>query len=729
MAYAKDKDEKNENKKETSRLSGNELDKFLKKARERLKLAVDADRHNRDAAIEDLKFLNGEQWDEAEKTRRKNKNRPALTVNVLPKYRNQLVGEQRQNRPRIKVRPVDSKADPAIAKIREGIIANINYLSRFDNILDQAYGMVVDCGYGAWRICTRYTEENPFIQEIYKEPIPNPFLVYWDTSSKNVDKSDAKWCFVLCKYSREDFKDEYPKAEMPGEPMDKGTGMQNEHWYDKESVTVAEYWVKEPEDVTMCLLSDGQVLEESEAKKKITEVMKPILQKVPDALPVLKIEKTKTVERDKIKQHIITFKEELKSYDWRGKFIPVISVYGPQRNIEGKTYIQGLIRNGKDAQRLYNYWYTSAAERIALAPKSPYIGTAKMFEGYEKDWAAANTENMPYLKFKSDPNMKGVFPRREPPVSADQALLSAIAEAKQNVKDTIGMFNSDVGDVGPERSGAAINARQKPGDIATFEFFDNFINAMKYDAIITNDLIPYIMDTKQDVRLRNEDDTENFVPVNTTAGDALNSIQSDPMKYQGMDGKALQGMAMQKGYGAKYNDLTVGKYDIVMDTGPSYATQRMEAAEYMLKLVNSDPDISKIGRDILVKNMDFLGADELATRLRKMLPPGMIEPKAGEAPPKPMPPNPQMLLMKSKIDNEGARQKVSMIKAQVELVKLYKETKESEAGIRQEILKALAELHAPIHPADAMLARQLVMQGQQQMPSSMPSSQTEGVQQ
>jgi hypothetical protein len=335
----------------------------------------------------------------------------------------------------------------------------------------------------------------------------------------------------------------------------------------------------------------------------------------------------------------------------------------------------------------------------------------------------ANTENMPFLKFKADPNFKGLFPQRQPPVQADQGMIAAISEAKQNVKETVGMFNADVGDAGPERSGAAITARQKPGDTATFELFDNLVKGIKYDGMVTNDLIPYIIDTAQDVRLRSNDDTENFVPVNTTAQKALDSIKGDPLKYQGLDVDSLQGMAQKNGFDAKYNDLTVGKYDVVVDTGPSYATQRVESTDHMLKLINSDPDISKLGRDILVKNMDFLGADELAARLRKVIPPGLLELKAGEQPPKPLPPNPQMLLMKAKIDSEGARQKVAMIKAQVELVKLYKETKESEAGIRQEILKALAEVHAPQHPADMMLAKKLIEQGEQQSEMSQPQMQ------
>ena len=157
---------------------------FLDLATKRLKREIDADEHNRQAAVEDLKFLNGDQWDPAEEQRRRLRGRPCLKTNELPKYVNQVVGDMRHNRARIKVRPIDSAGDVNIARIRSGVIANIEYLSNAEAIYDYAGEMATSCGLGAWRALTRYTEENPFLQEIYLERIKNPFLVYLDSIGK-----------------------------------------------------------------------------------------------------------------------------------------------------------------------------------------------------------------------------------------------------------------------------------------------------------------------------------------------------------------------------------------------------------------------------------------------------------------------------------------------------------------------------------------------------------------
>lgn len=760
MAY-EDKDET-----KSKKLSDKEKKKFLERAQKRLDAAVRADEHNRTKAIEDLRFLNGEQWDPAEKQRRNLKARPALMVNLLPKFINQLIGEQRQNRPKIKVRPVDSKADVNIAKIREGIIANIEYLSRAETIYDMAYGMSVRCGYGAFQICTRYTDDNPFEQEIYLEFIPNPFVIYLDPAAKDPIGSDAMWGFKLTKKTREDFKDEYPDAEMPAdEVFTKSTGINYENWWDKDNVTIAEYFVREPKEETMAQLSDGRVMTEEEAKEEVktwkTEQRQkrmaaiqqapqppqlqgaampqqapgtmpqatPAPQPSPAPMPMqqqpsapieeLTIAKTRKTEAYTVKQYIITATEILEEHISPGQYIPLVPVYGREMNIEGKRYIEGLIRNGKDPQKMYNYWNTSAAETIALAPKAPWQASAKMIEGYEKDYASTNQDNLPVLKFKHDPNFPGMFPQRAQPAQPPAALFAAMEGAKQDIMGCLGMFKPDTGEGSRSVSGVGIRQEQKPGDVATFEFFDNLVRSISHGGRIINDMIPYIYDTERDVRLRNSDDTETFAPVNTTAGAAMDKMQQSPQKYVGMNLDTLNQQIRKKGRDAKYNDLAEGKYGTVVTTGPTHSTQRQESAENLLALMQTamGEKISQIAPDLVIKNMDFLDSDEVAKRLRKTLPQGLYEPKAGEKPMQPLPPNPQVMaqmeLQKLKQQTEVDKQKKEQMQLKLALVKLYKETKESDTEIKKQILATLSELHAPQHPADQALIQQLQQAGMQ----------------
>ena len=730
-----------EEKKSTGTMTGKKKSDFLSLAIKRLKRAIDKDDHNRKAAIEDLEFLNGDQWDEGERKRRKLRNRPCLTLNLLPKFVDQIVGDMRQNRPKIKIRPIDSKADPAIAKIREGIIWNIEYLSGAEAIHDDAGEAATASGYGAWRVLTRYTEENPFEQEIYLDPIENPFNVHMDPAAKHFMYSDSNYGFILDKMPVDEFKETYPGKTVPGDTLDRGAGTDYEEWWDDETITVAEYYVKEKKKIAMAQMDNGEVITVEEANKRIAEWqeknMTPVLSPAmgmpgegagPEGLPPLppaipaptpmmepepKIVRTRDTDKIKIRHYVITASEILKEEACPGEFIPIILLRGRIRNIGGKTYVRGLIRDAKDPQRLVDYWNTAAAEAIALAPKTPWIGTAKQFQGYENDYAAANIENFPFLKYNLDQGAPPPtrVPFGDPPV----AMFAQISRAEENLKSVVGMFNRDVGDQGPEMSGVALTKAQTPGDVATFAFIDNLARAIEYEGRIINAMIPEVYDTERDVRLRNVDDTETFAPINTTAANALENITTNPTRYQGLDKKKLMKSIQEKGDQAIFNDIAAGKYDVVVDAGPSYTTQRQESADSMMKLVEADPQrLMGIAGDLIVRNLDFKDADTLATRLEKTLPAGLKELKEGEEPPPPAPPDPNVVISQAMVQVEQlkvetARQKLmfdAQIQSQklaIEKLKVMKEGLEGKNDVRKEILEVLQEVFASQHPADALL--------------------------
>lgn len=684
---------------EGKKLSGDEKKKFLEKAQKRLKLCIDSDDHNRKESVNDLKFINGEMWDAKEAKQREIDRRPCLQINMLNKYRNQLVGEQRNNRIRIKVRPVDAKADFNIAKIYEGLIANIEYLSKYKKIYNFAYDQAVDCGYGAWEVLSRYTEENPFEQELYLKSIKNPFLVYLDPD----DEDDPKYGFILTKMNKDIFTEKYPNAEMPNDTLERGPGISQEHWYDKDTVTIARYYCKESTTKKMALMNDGTVTPLEDAEKRIREwqsAMSANPQMPKTAVP--EIVKQREVDEWKVQCHTITGHEILETTDWGGSLIPVILLTGRERNIEGKKYVRGFIRDAKDPQRLFNYWYTSAAEHIALAPKSPWLATSKMIEGYESDYLDSNTRNIPVLKYKPDTRVPGGAPQRQSAPQPPAALFQAIAEARQNIKDSIGMYGRDVGDVGPEKSGTAIRQAQIPGDIGTYDIFDDFKLAIEHTGRILIDAIPHYYDTARDVRIRNVDDTEQFVPVNTNAGQAAQAMTQNPEKYKGMDVNHLKQEIGKKGVNAEYNNLRIGKYGVVVDTGPTTATQRQEAAEKFMSLLQTPMGqvLERIAPDLVIENFDFLKSDEFARRAKKLLPAGLVEPKPGDPPQKPLPPPPQAQLLMLKAQTEQGKQQTQKIALQVQLAKLAKEIKSTDTELRSAVLAILAELHAPVHPAD-----------------------------
>ena len=685
--------------------------KFLDLATKRLKREIDADDHNRQAAIEDLKFLNGDQWDEGEKKRRTLAARPCLMINELPKYVNQVVGDMRHNRARIKVIPASPDATPSIANIRQSLINEIEYNSNAEAIYDYAGEMEVSCGYGAWRVLTRYCEDDPFLQEIYEERIRNPFLVYMDSSATSEVYADAKYGFVLEKVTKEEFEERFPDKDVPSDALKTGKGTGLEVWFASDAFFVADYYVVESEKKSVCLMKDGSTMDRSEVDEKLAErsaatkkaaeaqaaqqlaaiqqaaamgqPVSPLPAPVePPLPPSLTVSKTRTIDVPRVRWYAITADQILDGpKDIPGRYIPVILVRGPDRNIEGKTFVRSLIRDAKDPQRMLNFWVTDASEIVDMIPKAPWIGTAKQFEGYENDYAAANAINFPFLKYNVDKDETGQAappPRRVDVGQVPVGVFQQIPICQQAIRDAIGMYKADVGDQGPERTGKAIIERQKPGDVSTFCFIDNLNRGIAHCGKIINHMIPEVYDTDRDVPIRTDQDQELFMPVNTTAGNALERVKQSPDSYP-IDLTQLQ-KAARSNSDMTYNALKEGSYDVHVKTGPNYATQRQETSDRMMQLSTVNPAIAKIGGDILVRNMDFEGADELADRLEATLPPGMVLPKPGK-PKRQMPPNPQVMI---------AAEELKVQQADLEVKKMGLEVKKAELQVKK--IKAAKEL-------------------------------------
>jgi hypothetical protein len=754
------------------------LTKFLDGVKKQLKLCVSSDEHNRKEAIDCLKMLNGDNhWDDDEVKRRKLEGRPCLKVPLFPVFVNQVVGEMLHNRARVKLKPGDHKSSQHIAKIRSGIISNTEYRSNGEDIYMTAGKSQVACGYGAWRVNTRYTEENPFVQEMYLEAIPNPFNVYLDPKRKDEAGADAKYGFILTKYSRADFEDEWPDAEWPNDTLKTGIGMKDELYFDKDFVTVAEYFVVKTEKLMMCLMEDGTVISKEEADQLIAEaatatadtqaklsdnVPAPSPVTAPAPLPVPSpgvppmappqagapgqptsappqqvgaappqqvgaappqspptIVKEKATYVKSVKHYTITSTEilgvpkskgmsdsdhvekMLDGEDVPGEFVPVVLVLGITLNIEGKTYIKGLIRDARDAQKMVNYSETALAEHIALSPKAPFMLTPRQVEGFEEDYKTANVKNNPFLLYNMDveSGVPAPIPTRLQPGAPPVALFNQVTRATDNLKRIIGIFGGDIGEGGPERTGAAVYAKQKPSDVGSYVYAYKLNRAITHSGRIMNSMIPTLYDTERDVRVRNIDDTETVVPINTTVRAALEKMQRYPQTYKGMNPLKLVQMYQNGEDMAKLNDITEGKYEVVVTVGPSYATARQEASQQMMSLINSVPSIGKLGGDLIVEGiMDSQQGEKLAARIRKTMPPGLVQLQEGEKPYQPPPP-PQMMLMVQKGKTEEIKQQKGLIEQKVALVKLVKEMSETKdeqnKDVRKAVLGILAELHAP----------------------------------
>lgn len=698
-------------------------EEIIRIAKERFKYEADKDSINRSNAIDDLEFMyiEGAQWSKEEREKRKVRQRPCMQINLLPKYSNQICGEMRQNKTKIKVRPVDSEGDIEIANIREGIIYNIEYDSNAETIYDESGEMMVDCGYGAYRVLTEYTKENPFLQKVKIELIDNPFSVYMDSNAKDKNYLDSRYGFIANKLDRKEAERLYPGVELPSGDSFDATGI-DERWWDEKNVMIMEYFYKEPTENRMALLSDGRVMEYDEAMQEVENSKAFFAQQMseaqaaidaggnpqmPDDTYALEIKKERTVTTDVIKWVVMTSSQILEKKDWSGSIIPIILIHAKTKNISGEVHRQGLIRNAKDPQRMFNHWENASDETIAMAPKAPLMATPKMIAGFQGDYVRGNVENLAVMMYNPDPSVPGGRPMREPAPQPPVSMFTKSAQAEENIKSTLGMYNADVGGAGRELSGAAIEARQQPGQTGNFLYLDNRAKGIAHCGKIVNDIIPHIYDTARNERLRNFDDSETFVPINTTAGEAESAIDKDPSKFGSMDKDKLQKIIAEKGKGAPYNNIAEGSYDVVISTGPAYATQRQESADAFMKVAMAGPQVSTMDKYYVVKNLDTLGMDEYADSLRKQMPYGTVPPKPGEKPPEPKQPTPQELfamemqkmeminkqldnqVQLSKMQTEKERQQTEQIQQVKETIKAYNEKQEGDLKGKEQLLRLI----------------------------------------
>jgi len=584
---------------------------ILATARTRLTMALSAYSDSREDELDDLRFMAGSpdnqwQWPQDVLATRGSVQgqtvnaRPCLTINKLPQHVRQVTNDQRQNRPSGKVIPVDDQADIEVAEVFDGIVRHIEYISDADVAYDTACDNQVTYGEGYFRILTEYCDEDTFDQDLRIGRIRNSFSVYMDPTIQDPCGSDAEWCFITEDIPKADFERMYPDAEPISSVMARGVGDQAlTQWINKDTVRIAEYFYKEHSKATLNLYAGNQTAFSGSPEAKELEML--------GLQPIRKRE----VDVKRVKWVKTNGYEILEESEWPGKWIPVIRVIGNEFEVEGRMYVSGLVRNAKDAQRMYNYWVSQEAEMLALAPKAPFIGYGGQFEGYEQQWKTANTNNWPYLEVNPDvTDGQGAvlpLPQRAAPPLAQTGLIQAKLGASDDIKATTGQYDSSLGATSNERSGRAILARERQGDTGTYHFVDNLARAIRYGTRQLVDLIPKIYDTQRIARIIGMDGETSTVRIDPMQAEPVRRIMDEA------------GVVIEKIY-----NPSVGKYDVAVTTGPSYATKRQEAMDAMGQILQANPNLWQIAGDLFVKNMDWPGAQEIAKRLQKMIDPKLL---------------------------------------------------------------------------------------------------------
>ena len=595
-------------------------DSRISEAIEFLRQAAEADTTNRAEALDDVKFAAGDQWPVEIQNSRNLEARPCLTINKIDAYVRQITNQQRQQRPRIKCQGMNNETDAKMAKVITGICRHVEVNSNADHAYDTAYDFAVRMGWGYWRVTTDYVRPDSFDQEIYIKPIENPFTVYFDPNSTAPDGSDAEKCLITVVLAKENFRKMYPGADDGGSFSARGTGDSNSEWVTKHDIRIAEYFYTRMELAELVLLSDGTTAYENELPA--AEVM--------EVAGIYEVSRRRSFKKS-IKWCKVTAMEVLEEGTWAGKYIPVVPTYGQQCVVDNKRKKFGLVRMAKDPQRMYNFWQTSMTESVALAPKAKWIMAEGQDENHEQEWASANNTSYAYLRYKQT-DINGTPappPIRQVPEQPPAAIMAASQSITQDLQAVVGIFDPNQLPQG-NISGKALQGQQGQIDMTNFHYYDNLTRSIAHTGRIILDLIPKIYSSERVMRIIGDDGKPELTTIN----------------QKGVD---------ENGVDTILNNVTVGEYDVVMETGPGYNTKRQEAVDSMMTLLAADPNLMQQAGDLIFRNMDFPGADIIADRLASVNPLAQIDEKS------PVPPQVQMQLANNQKQMQAMAQQIEQL--------------------------------------------------------------------
>ena len=562
---------------------------IVREARQRLELSIEWESNNRAEALTDFEFRNGEQWPVDIRRDRETDARPCITVNLTDAMVRRVSNALRENCPRIKADPIcDATVDDA--KVVTGLIRNIENNSGADYAYDTAVDCALTGGWGYIGVTTDFTSYDSMDQEIKIEAHRNPFRIYFDPSSVMPDGSDAQWCVESDFLRRDEYRMKFGELD-PGGWNFNGVGDNIPNWSNKEQIRVAKYWRVEHQRDKGLSLSDGSTKLKSEFDKRAF------------ALAGVTVVNERETIRPTVRWYLCSAFRVLESGDWAGRYIPIVPVYGRSIDVNGKIRLKGMVRDLRDPARMFNYSETAKTELYALQPKAPWLGAEGFMDGHEAAWRDANRKPIVGLEYTPTKNVDGTpnpppIRQNPPPIAAGFQEWSATNQS--NFMAVAGMPHDPGADAkGEVVSGVALRERAGLADISHYDFYDNLTRSLRHLGRVILDLIPHIYDTERMQRIVMPDGRSKMITIN-----------------QGKKAALMGAISEVK------NDMSIGKFDITMDTGPGYKTARQEATSAKLELLATPLGemTAKVAGDLVLRGMDWSGADEIADRLAAQIP-------------------------------------------------------------------------------------------------------------
>lgn len=605
------------------------LDPVIQRMLSNYELSADAFSDDRRRALAALRFRQGgdDQWDSKMLSLRREGNRPSEVYNQIPRFIHQVTNDQRLNMPQTRF-IAGNDGSKEVAEAYEDYCRNVQASSEGEVAYDTACDNQVSCGWGYWRYVTQYESDKSFDQNIAIKWIPNIFTIYDDPTAIEQDFLDRKFLIQVYDIPLKQFNKDY-KGGKDDEPYDsvriQSIGDKQKDWANADMVRIAEYW-EVTEEIEKLYRVNGKSTKEKPSGEIAPEDVRDVV--VP-----------------KVMWYKCTGDEVLERREWPGKYIPYVRISGEMLIIDGKTYYSGLIEGMMSAQRQYNFWANTATEIMSLAPLSPWIADPRSIEGYEQYWDTANVKKYSVLPYNAivENGVAVPPPQRNSSNSDVSGALALVQQAQQNFYATSGLNPAGLGEVSNEKSGKAIMARQREGDISTYHYADNLARGQRAGGRIFLDLAQKIVDGARIITGTREDGTTREIMINQKFKDPKSGKE-------------------------KELDLTVGTYDVVVTTGPSFTTKRQESADAMLTLASST-NLMEVAPDEFYKAQDWPGADKIAERYKKLLPPNLTEDDAES----PIPPQ---------VKNQMAQMEQVIQQLQAQLQQAAQELQSNQADVQ-----------------------------------------------
>lgn len=659
--------------------------------RYKLNITDDADvmDDQRDKAQEDCVFIHetGGMWrdfQEPEFT-----DRAKMEFDLVSNFVYRFIGEWNMNRQGVEFRPDNGVTDDDDAELMNGIF-RADFRDGSGKIsLDNAVYEVATCGIGALKLAGVMEDEGDpenDDQRIEFRPINNAYnAVYWDYTAERIDKRDARWVTMLTRFSMSSFLEAYPdqdptSAYVPENLRD----IENTGSFRERSIYIATRYEVAREKETVFIYSNLVSGQEEVFTEEQHEEVKAQLK----ADETMLFEREREIVKQTVHKWVFSGSKMLEGKKRiAGEWLPIIPFYGYRMYVNGSEWYKGLVRNLKDACRLFNMLMNQTAENAASNGQAIPIVAPEQVENKDIETAWSDRNNKPYLPLDpitdQDGNAvhQGVLGYLQAG-QLDPNVQVSMESVTNFIKETTGGVPQDALD--PNASGKAIRAVIKRMNLNTQPVQDNINTGIEAMGRVYGSMASDIYTRQSIVRTLGEDGTEGREQL-------LSTVVDD-------DGNFIE-----------TNNLRGKKFRVYADVGPQYESLREESIENLKGVADFAKDMpggqqySQVILSAIMENMEGVGLKAVKDLNRKiMLLSGSRDPETdedkkilAEAQQSANQPGPQDEFLRAaakEAEAKARKQDTGAVKDVADAQKTAAETAEIKARIPQDAAKTLAQL-------------------------------------